>query len=172
MLECSFDSSQPEALLFGHLNPAGLYEELTIFAKLVADEKRLRTNEALARTDSRVRLTAEAPVSHTGAKDSKTLQGLTVVVIHVKSTLFSRAKASSSHRPDSLRVSSSGGDANDTRDRVLKQLLALEERHKLGVDFVMAVQGMRIGELATCALEEGPPNGCCVISEHVSNAHS
>ncbi|PWN39309.1 hypothetical protein IE81DRAFT_326686 [Ceraceosorus guamensis] len=144
MIECSFDSSQPEELLFGHMNPAGLYEELKVLARLVA----IRANtEHASRWDGALQTHAlsrptEMNDDHTAKRGAKALQGLIVVVTHVKASISPAKRPSADdfgaeHAP--LEVG-----PHDMRDQIFRELLALEEKFGLGVRFVMAVQGMKI----------------------------
>jgi hypothetical protein len=101
----------------------------------------------------------------------KSLQGLSIVIIHVKTALFpaysaattkgSVASAGSPSSPGSLGTGENGetpnpADANHSayttplidprtmQERILEELEELEEEAGLGVRFVMAKQGMRI----------------------------
>ncbi|CEH15024.1 PDE [Ceraceosorus bombacis] len=144
MIECSFDSSQPEELLFGHMNPAGLYEELKVLARLVA----IRTNtEHAGRRDRALQnhafsRTTEMDDDYTAKRGAKALQGLIVVVTHVKASI-SPAKRPSADDFSAVHVPLEVGP-HDMRDQIFRELLALEEKFGLGVRFVMAVQGMKI----------------------------
>lgn len=39
-IECSYDSSRPAHLMFGHLSPPGLYQELKTLAGFVSKSKK------------------------------------------------------------------------------------------------------------------------------------
>lgn len=52
-IECSFDNCQPDAYLFGHLNPRHLYEELNTLAKQVILLREEAAQDALLQQEAR-----------------------------------------------------------------------------------------------------------------------
>ena len=132
-LECSFSSEQPTHLLFGHLTPEYLYKEL----------------ECLAR---HVRLCQEQDENLLEGS----LRGLKCIVIHLKGLVLSAdpsyttctpvpKSSSSEHLPLPVPL----------RERIQNELDALESKKRLGVEFIIAQRGQRIGTfhatLANCA---------------------
>lgn len=89
-------------------------------------------------------LVPPSPLSAPGSAELKgTLQGLTVVVIHVKQALFPSYAATSGGEggeQGAERVL----DPRSMQERILQELNELEEENELGVRFVIAKQGMRI----------------------------
>ncbi|WFD17874.1 3',5'-cyclic-nucleotide phosphodiesterase [Malassezia caprae] len=122
-LECSYASEQPNHLLFGHLTPKHLYTELETLARLVAREQ--------------------------GRDETQTknmLRGLKCIVIHIKGMilaadpLFSCCQRVQRHHEEetlSLPV--------NLVATVEKELHELETERQLGVQFIIARRGQRIG---------------------------
>ncbi|GAA5833377.1 hypothetical protein JCM11251_003477 [Rhodosporidiobolus azoricus] len=80
-LECSYPSSQPASLLFGHFSPPYILEEMVILASLVTEERvRAGLDRKLAEKDP--------------------LDGVIVVIQHIKDDIFALPKpAASSSSP-------------------------------------------------------------------------
>ncbi|EIW65931.1 hypothetical protein TREMEDRAFT_35751 [Tremella mesenterica DSM 1558] len=93
-IECSYDSSRPQSLMFGHLSPPGLYHELTTLATLII----------------------------------KPLKGLRIFVTHMKENLLPHP----SGRP--------------LQEIIMSELVDLEDKGKLGVEFIHVKRGDRICE--------------------------
>lgn len=62
-IECSYDDSQPDAVLFGHMAPRHIVAELQSLAELVQDEKMNRAQEKALRKRKRSSNTAGMPDS-------------------------------------------------------------------------------------------------------------
>lgn len=126
-MECSYSSAQPNALLYGHLSPRHLYAELRALAACVDTVRG-----------------APAP--------GPPLAGLQVVVIHVKEMVLP-----ASAPPCVLPAAGSARDGAapgaepmypvDLPTLVGDELAALEAESRLGVEFIVARQGQRIGAL-------------------------
>ncbi|EPE36169.1 hypothetical protein GLAREA_05507 [Glarea lozoyensis ATCC 20868] len=100
VIECSYSNSRPDALLFGHLTPFYLFEELQVLAGFVEDNNinslrnlqiGLRSTSVTAREGPRpasltLRPNANAS-SSTSGRWNRPLDGLKIVIIHVKETL-------------------------------------------------------------------------------------
>ncbi|GAA5887167.1 hypothetical protein JCM6882_009471 [Rhodosporidiobolus microsporus] len=72
-LECSYPSSQPASLLFGHFSPPYILEEMVILAELVKEE-RIRAGLA------------------PGLAEREPLEGVIVVIQHIKDDIFALPK--------------------------------------------------------------------------------
>ncbi|KAG5460444.1 MAG: cAMP phosphodiesterases class-II-domain-containing protein [Olpidium bornovanus] len=84
LMECSYLSSRPDDILFGHLTPKYIIEELRVLASLVKEEKPSASGEIA--TPNNVTI-ARPPGAFAGETLSTApLDGLNVVVFHVKST--------------------------------------------------------------------------------------
>lgn len=80
LIECSYDDSQADNILFGHLNPKHLYKELTVLGELVKIQKReqqgrrehrkrKRTMRATTKQDFPGTMTADNSGTGTGTDD-------------------------------------------------------------------------------------------------------
>jgi hypothetical protein len=174
-LECSFPASHPTAFLYGHLNVSHLFDELRSLARCVVAERRrrdtLKRSGAFDATSSAAAppASAESSPSRSGMQRTRvppplpmapaapafiaeaelrgSLQGLTFIIIHVKTALFPSFQAAKS-------VDESAGaaprpriiDPRTMRERILEELREMEEEMQLGARFEMAQSGMRIGE--------------------------
>lgn len=79
-IECSYDDSQADAILFGHLNPRHLIAELQTLASLVVEAKATRTFEKSARKRKRsgpngLDVLAKHVVAESDRKRSRSLAG-------------------------------------------------------------------------------------------------
>lgn len=156
-IECSYDDSQEDKLLFGHLAPRHLIAELQVLAEKVKLARKAHADEALRRRkkhsnrlgrhdpdiwklrgrdlqQTRRRATDSSSVtpSHmsedpTSPEDSrrssleqKPLQGLQVIIIHIKDTLR---------------------DGPPVSETILAQLQEHEEEARLGCHFVISKSG-------------------------------
>lgn len=125
-IECSFSNAQPKHMLFGHLNPSLLYAEVRTLARCVR---------------------AERGQSDDAASMAGTLRGLRFVVVHVKGLVLSKKlqhdRLGYKENEDRCVI----GDEHDTRPLstvIHEELQELEAEHRLGVEFVMAQQGLRL----------------------------
>ncbi|WFD22000.1 3',5'-cyclic-nucleotide phosphodiesterase [Malassezia equina] len=121
-LECSYSSEQPNHLLFGHLTPKHLYAELKTLARLVAQER--FGNEI---------------------KTKNALRGLKCVVIHIKGMVLPADARFSCFRLIQRQNESKLILPVTLAQIVEKELQALEAEHQLGVEFIIARRGQRIG---------------------------
>lgn len=120
-LECSFSSEQPTHLLFGHLTPEHLYRELKELASCVCTERNESNLE-------------------------NSLRGLKCVVTHVKGMTLSVDPNRSFCTPiPKTQMSAPLQLPLPLMDIVGKELQELESQGRLGVEFVVARPGMRIG---------------------------
>ncbi|WFC93491.1 3',5'-cyclic-nucleotide phosphodiesterase [Malassezia brasiliensis] len=122
-LECSYGSSQPNEFLFGHLTPRHLYNELHTLAECVRVER--------------------------GAKDTKDiLRGVKCVVIHVKDMMLPGVgvpcRVPDNTAPDGLGPIGFPTLPIDLHSQIAAELASLEAEAQLGVELIMAKQGLRI----------------------------
>jgi len=193
-LECSFPASHPTEFLYGHLSVKHVFDELDTMARVVVAERKrssLRKQRRAADSSLGRSTTSEGasrkiyasqlpqiPALHTSERLitdeelQKSLEGLHVVIIHVKTALFpsyeatprpsiastssyetaengepTTSKAELKKSPSIGRASERVSRPMDTRSmqkRILQELEEREEDIGLGVHFVMAQQGMRI----------------------------
>ncbi|GAA5881808.1 hypothetical protein JCM1840_003884 [Sporobolomyces johnsonii] len=85
-LECSYPSSQPSDKLFGHLSPPFVLEELAVLSELVKEERR------------KAGWTDEAKI------EREPLEGVFVVIQHIKDDIFSTPTAVAPPAPASATV--------------------------------------------------------------------
>ena len=129
-IECSFASEQPSHLLFGHLTPIYLYKEL----------------EALARCVCAARKQDESSLENS-------LRGLKCIVIHVKGMVLSADPSYSCCNPIPKTTSATSLPLPiPILQLIEKELHALESKGRLGVEFVMANRGQRIGTCMSTVL--------------------
>ncbi|QSZ30567.1 hypothetical protein DSL72_000123 [Monilinia vaccinii-corymbosi] len=149
-IECSYDDSRPDEMLFGHLSPRYVIEELISLAAEVESYREESAHLKLSRDrsgSSHVRGSCPSPTtihraiavrqqgtprehgdvrktSH-GASGSKdyALRGVKVVLIHLKEAL---------------------DDGEDLKDVILRELGEHEKVVKLGCEFVVSERGMCI----------------------------
>lgn len=97
-LECSYPSAQPRELLFGHLSPPFLMEELDV----LADEVRKRQAAAAA---AATRIGAQEEPDE-GSEMPPPLEGVTVVIMHIKDELYPtpRPRPPPSSKPQPVRL--------------------------------------------------------------------
>lgn len=187
-LECSFPASHPTEFLYGHLSVKHVFDELETLARVVvAERKRSIIRKQRRAADLGKSTTSEGasrriyasqlpqiPALHTSERlitDEElqsSLEGLHVIIIHVKTALFpsfeatprpSIASTSSyetaengetttpkheSKKSPSIGRASRPMDTRSMQKRILQELEEREEDIGLGVHFVMAQQGMRI----------------------------
>ncbi|PWN35848.1 uncharacterized protein FA14DRAFT_160837 [Meira miltonrushii] len=191
-LECSFPASHPTEFLYGHLSVEHVFDELDTLARVVvAERKRSRIRKQRKAADVGKSTTSEGasrriyasqlpqiPALHTSERlitDEElrsSLDGLHVVIIHVKTALFPSYEATprpsiastssyetaengepASSKADTKKSPSIGRtservnrpmDSRSMQKRILQELEEREEDIGLGVHFVMAQQGMRI----------------------------
>jgi hypothetical protein len=85
----------------------------------------------------------------------KSLQGLSIIIVHVKTALFPSFVATSETPSTGKEGAENGTSAEDIDDtpiidprtmqvRILDELVEMEMQENLGVHFVMAKQGMKI----------------------------
>lgn len=74
-IECSYDDSQADAVLFGHLAPRHLVAELGLLAEMVREEKVLRASEKAMRKRKRDRNANGTSVSFPGSVGTGTGSG-------------------------------------------------------------------------------------------------
>lgn len=125
-IECSWPESRPDDLLYGHLNPVHLAEELTALATEVVMARKTGAKES--RTDSDARPSRKRSKSNPLTPDSLrgALAGVRVFITHCKD------------------------DGDGVRDRPINhintdQVRALVEMKGLGAEILAADQGMHIG---------------------------
>ena len=124
-LECSWTSSRPDSMLFGHLAPRHFVQELCSLAREVArcrSTRRPSLNGSSSPPAKRIKL-QEPELDLAGA-----LQGVRVYVIHCKETF------DDDRRPTEV---------------ILGEIRELLVEHALGVEVEVARQGTRIGACAT-----------------------
>ncbi|CAK5279384.1 unnamed protein product [Mycena citricolor] len=114
-IECSWPSSRPDDLLFGHLKPEHLVRELEVLATEV-----VRSRSPISVPARPLRKRQRTNPSLEGALD-----GVRVYVIHCKDTLDGSAD-----RPNQTII--------------IDQLRALLDSKRLGVEIIAVRQGMRI----------------------------
>ena len=132
-IECSWTSDRPDNLLFGHLNPMHLADELVALALEVYKVKNnlqsasLLVAEGGKRPDTRARKRKRLnPVSLDSLRG--VLNGVTVYIMHCKSDV--------------------GGKYDEPIDQIIgAEVRALVEKKGLGVEVVVLEQGTRIREL-------------------------
>jgi cAMP phosphodiesterase len=136
VIECSYSSARPDFLLFGHLTPIYLFEELQVLAGLVEELKsRAQRNQQIGHNHTSTTARggprpASLELKPNGASSyppsgrwNRPLHGLTIVIIHVKDTL------------------EDGPNAHDT---ILRELKELEAEHDLGCQFIMSSPGQAV----------------------------
>lgn len=132
-IECSWTSDRPDNLLFGHLNPVHLVDELVALALEVYKVKNDLQSTPVVIAEGRAVLDTRArkrkklnPISLDSLRGM--LNGVTVHIIHCK------------------------GDVGGKYDEPISQVIgaevrALVEKKELGVEVVVLEQGTRIREL-------------------------
>lgn len=193
-LECSFPASHPTEFLYGHLSVKHVFDELDTLARVVtAERKRSRVRKQRKAADSNAGKSSNSegaskriyasqlpqiPALHTSERlitDEElhgSLNGLHVVIIHVKTALFPSYEATprpsiastssyeTAENGESTKMKPEGKkspsitrtserlerpiDVRSMQKRILQELEEREEDIGLGVHFVMAQQGMRI----------------------------
>ncbi|GLB35161.1 putative cyclic-AMP phosphodiesterase [Lyophyllum shimeji] len=121
-IECSWPSGRSDDMLFGHLSPEHLVDELVALAVEVVNFRRGEQSGVRARPVRKKR--KRNPVSHSELVGA--LDGLRVFVMHCKDDLSSVSDKS-------------------MRDIIVSQVRALVEEKKLGADIIAVKQGMHIG---------------------------
>ena len=146
-IECSWTSDRPDDLLFGHLNPVHLVDELVALALEVYKVKNNLHSASVVIAEGGVGPDARArkrkkpnPVSLDSLRGM--LNGVTVYVVHCKS------------------------DVGGKYDRPITQIIgaevrALVDKKELGVDVVVLEQGTRIREFHSSALVRSCHNTPC-----------
>ncbi|KAF7881210.1 uncharacterized protein EAF02_007101 [Botrytis sinoallii] len=148
-IECSYDDSRPDDLLFGHLTPRYVVEELKVLAaeteKCREDLRRRGSDRALSNSSPTGSLDTLRKSIPTREKDKKSqpplatsanyislhrrafglgvLKGVKIILIHVKDKL---------------------DDKEDPRVKILKELREYEEELNFGCDFVVSEKGMSV----------------------------
>ncbi|KAF7897030.1 hypothetical protein EAF00_005258 [Botryotinia globosa] len=148
-IECSYDDSRPDDLLFGHLTPRYVVEELKVLAaeteKCREDLRRRGSDRALSSFSPTGNLDAlgksittrgkdknsHPPLatsanyisSHRRAFGSGVLKGVKIILIHVKDKL---------------------DDKEDPRVNISKELREYEEELSFGCEFVVSEKGMSV----------------------------
>lgn len=136
VIEVSYTNERPDTLLFGHLTPKYLVEELRVLAGLVEDikSKSQRNQQIGGNNTSTTARGGPRPASlelgqnaltslPTRGKWNSPLKGLKVVIIHVKEVL---------------------NDEPSVNDTILRQCNELNEKHNLGCEFVMSSSGQAV----------------------------
>jgi len=118
-IECSYQAGRPDELLWGHLSPDHLVQEMITLATEVIIARRTAKSRSNLRPRKKQRKNAMPPEALYGA-----LEGLKVYIMHCKELY-------STERPINHVI----GDQ-------CRELLA---PHKLGVELLTADQGMKIG---------------------------
>jgi len=118
-IECSYPAGRPDDLLWGHLSPDHLVQELIALATEVVLARSAAQARPTLRPRKRRRRNAMSPEALHGA-----LEGLRVYIVHCKDVF-------SAERPTNHVI----GD--QCRERLAP--------HKLGVELLTADQGMKIG---------------------------
>lgn len=122
-IECSWPSGRPDSMLFGHLTPEHVRDEL---ANLAAEVLKARQETSPIPTDGpvrkRVRVNPPSPGSLTGV-----LEGLRVYIMHCKEDI------SGSHKQPIQLV-------------IAGQIRNLVDDLKLGVEIIAVEQGMHISK--------------------------
>ncbi|MCO5577668.1 hypothetical protein L7F22_031499 [Adiantum nelumboides] len=163
-LECSFPASHPTQFLYGHLSVNHLFDEIRTLSRIVVAEKKRRLTRRQPAPPPppsypRSKLSVSqlppipaSPMAASSVQDSElhgSLEGLSIVIVHVKTALFPSFEAS----PPSSSSPSSGEeveqrprvvDPRTMQQRILEELRDMEHDVGLGVRFEMAKQGMRI----------------------------
>lgn len=122
-LECSYASEQPNHLLFGHLTPKHLYAELATLARLVARER-----------------------CGDETKTENMLHGLKCIVIHIKGMVLAADPNFSCCQPVQRRREAATLPLPiQLVQTIEKELHDLESEQRLGVEFIIAQRGQRIG---------------------------
>lgn len=114
-IECSFPSGHPDDLLFGHLSPEHLLDELTALATEIAQR------DARKNTLRRPKKKQRSTVNPDALKGK--LDGLRVVIIHCKTDLKTKVHP---------------------RETIVQQVKDLVKKAGLGAEVIAAVQGMHI----------------------------
>ncbi|KAM0176315.1 hypothetical protein ACHAPF_004965 [Botrytis cinerea] len=150
-IECSYDDSRPDDLLFGHLTPRYVVEELKVLAvetekcrEDLAYRKRgtdravrdahptdssdlLRKSFVIRERDKKshppLATSANSILSHRRTFRIDVLMGVKIILIHVKDKL---------------------DDKEDPRGNILKELLEYEEEFNFGCEFVVSEKGMSV----------------------------
>ncbi|KAF7879606.1 hypothetical protein EAF04_000801 [Stromatinia cepivora] len=151
-IECSYDDSRSDEMLFGHLNPRYLIEELKVLAAEVDKSceglsRRRRPRDRGSGSDPSSRLDylrkslasrekdrtagvrqslatpANYVYSHRKGSNVGPLDGVKIVIIHVKDTL---------------------DDKEDPKETILRELVSYEEELNLGCEFVVSEKGMSV----------------------------
>lgn len=122
-IECSWPAGRPDNLLYGHLNPKHLADELTALAAEVVTARKIGSKESRERTRPLRKRSKANPISPEALHGA--LDGLRVFIVHCK-------------------------DGNTDQDRpinhiITEQVRALVETKGLGAEILSADQGMRIG---------------------------
>lgn len=124
-LECSFSSEHPDHLLFGHLTPLYLYQELRRLAELVCKERGLSASKEHLKGS---------------------LQGLRCIIMHVKSLVVPCQQNKCKCSIDTCTPSTVPSKEPLPLPQMIEHELAeLEATHQLGIQFIMARKGQRIG---------------------------
>ncbi|TGO38896.1 hypothetical protein BHYA_0065g00310 [Botrytis hyacinthi] len=148
-IECSYDDSRPDDLLFGHLTPHYVVEELKVLAaeteKCREDLRRRGSDRALSSSSPTGNLdmlrksitmrekdkkshpplatSANYISSHRRTYGSGVLKGVKIILIHVKDQL---------------------DDKEDPRVNILRELREYEEELNFGCEFVVSEKGMSV----------------------------
>lgn len=126
-MECSWDNSQEASDLYGHMNPHFVMEELQVLANLVSSLSRDQDQEMYySRMKGKQPLSDvsnEFSPSRKTRKYSKPLEGLSVVIIHMKERL---------------------DDGYTIQELVEMELLEIERSMQLGCNFVISEPGMSL----------------------------
>ncbi|KAI8461828.1 cyclic-AMP phosphodiesterase, partial [Phakopsora pachyrhizi] len=113
-IECSYPSSRPPELLYGHLSPIYLFEELLCFAKQVTGRDNCEEQ------------------SYQGVLD-----GLNVIIIHIKEEILSSKNQDYDIHPLEIPTCT-------IKQQILNEILELEiNRYQFGCKFLIADQGDR-----------------------------
>lgn len=123
-IECSWPSGRRDDLLFGHLTPEHLGNELAVLAAEVAKHRmtfrRVESDQSPARKKQR-----RNSVTLTPHDLIDTLAGVRVYVIHCKD---------------------GGGTSPPVRDIIIEQCRQVVKEKGLGAEVLLAAQGMHLGE--------------------------
>lgn len=122
-LECSYASEQPSHLLFGHLTPSYLYSELQTLARFAAQERYGNDTQT-----------------------KNVLRGLKCIVIHVKGMILPADAHFCYCEPVPRQPKSLIPPLPiPLVEWIDQELHTLEKEHQLGVEFIVARRGQRIG---------------------------
>lgn len=137
-MECSWDNSQADSELYGHMKPHFVMEELQVLANLVSPPPTKDENENENHSTTTGNTSPQIKVSNPFSDISndsiqrergkrrkfvKPLEGITVVIIHMKEKL---------------------DDGPGIRELVRAELMAMEENMELGCTFVVSEAGMSL----------------------------